>query len=83
MISTLPSQAYTANTTAVKSEVAIAIVVVMVTDVNDNAPTFLSSHYSSSVTEDTQPGNIVLSTITAFDLDEVKGRISFYYFNYN
>ena len=57
---------------------AISIVVVTVTDVNDNVPTFLSSHYSSSVTEAAQSGHIVLSTITAFDLDEVKGRISLY-----
>jgi len=64
------------DASVIKSETAIAFVVVTVTDVNDNSPTFLSSHYSSNVTEAAQTGHIVLSTISAFDLDEVRSGIS-------
>ena len=65
-----------ADASVIKSETAIAFVVVTVTDVNDNPPTFLNSHYSSYVTEAAQPGHIVLST-SAFDLDEVRSGISY------
>jgi len=58
------------DASVIRSETAIAFVVVTVTDVNDNPPTFLSSHYSSRVTEAAQIGHVVLSTISAFDLDE-------------
>ena len=64
------------DTSVIKSETAIAFVVVTVTDVNDNPPTFLNSRYSSYVTEAAQPGHIVVST-SAFDLDEVRSGISY------
>ena len=50
---------------------AITTVVVTVTDTNDHPPRFFSSHYSASIRENANIGDIVIATIEAYDLDEV------------
>uniref|UniRef100_A0A3P9CWY7 Cadherin-7 n=1 Tax=Maylandia zebra TaxID=106582 RepID=A0A3P9CWY7_9CICH len=52
------------------SQVGKAVVLVSVTDVNDNAPSF-PVEYQTSVCEDAQPGQIIV-TLSAVDLDEPK-----------
>uniref|UniRef100_A0A3P8Q0R6 Cadherin domain-containing protein n=1 Tax=Astatotilapia calliptera TaxID=8154 RepID=A0A3P8Q0R6_ASTCA len=52
------------------SQVGKAVVLVSVTDVNDNAPSF-PVEYQTSVCEDAQPGQIIV-TLSAVDLDEAK-----------
>uniref|UniRef100_A0A3Q2W8R1 Cadherin-7-like n=1 Tax=Haplochromis burtoni TaxID=8153 RepID=A0A3Q2W8R1_HAPBU len=52
------------------SQVGKAVVLVSVTDVNDNAPSF-PVKYQTSVCEDAQPGQIIV-TLSAVDLDEPK-----------
>lgn len=53
---------------------APATVVVVVTDVNDNSPTFLIDLYAGVVPEDAAVGHIVLASVAAFDRDQVKCR---------
>ena len=54
-----------------QSAVAVATVVVTVLDANDNPPTFHISHYSATIPESTEIGDIVVGTVSAFDEDEV------------
>ena len=48
-----------------------ATVVVTVTDVNDNSPTFFIDSYVGSVSELAQIGNIAVAGVRAFDRDVV------------
>ncbi|XP_035770841.1 cadherin-7-like [Neolamprologus brichardi] len=52
------------------SQVGKAVVLVSVTDVNDNAPSF-PVEYQTFICEDAQPGQIIV-TLSAVDLDEAK-----------
>ncbi|XP_063318724.1 cadherin-7-like isoform X2 [Pelmatolapia mariae] len=52
------------------SQVGKAVVLVSVTDVNDNAPSF-PVEYQTFICEDAQPGQIIV-TLSAVDLDEPK-----------
>ena len=50
---------------------ASATVVVSITDINDNPPTFLIDHYAGDVPEDAAIGHIVTASVSAFDRDQV------------
>ena len=54
-----------------------AVVVITITDINDNSPLFSSDTFRFSVTEE-QPPPVPLTTITAVDVDEgVSGTVSY------
>lgn len=53
------------------SPACYATIVLTITDVNDNSPTFYSGTYSGTVNENVALGHIVIASINAFDLDEV------------
>ena len=54
-----------------------AVVVITITDLNDNSPLFSSDIFRFSVTEE-QPPPVPLTTITAVDVDEgVSGTVSY------
>jgi hypothetical protein len=53
-------------------------VVVNIDDVNE-PPEFLSSHYTTVVSEGAEVGELLFSGIVAFDVDEVSGYIISYY----
>lgn len=77
MYSFLTKMSYTQATvvdamgTAVTAATSTATVVVTVTDINDNAPTFFISNHVGTVSELADVGNIAVAGIRAFDLDEV------------
>ena len=50
---------------------AIATVAVTLLDINDNTPTFITNHYIGDVSELADNGTVVITTVDAFDLDEV------------
>lgn len=54
------------------SPACAATVVLAVTDINDNSPTFYSGTYSGTVNENIELGHIVIATVDAFDLDQVR-----------
>lgn len=54
-----------------KSEEAHASVLVTLTDINDNTPTFFTNHYTGSVSESARIGDIAVAGIRAFDADSV------------
>ena len=56
---------------AVNAPTSTATVVVTVTDVNDNPPTFSTNSYLGSVSELADIGNIAVAGVRAFDLDAV------------
>ena len=58
--------------TVLSSRPSTATVVISVSDVNDNAPTFSVSNYVGTVSEFASVGNIAVAGIRAFDLDEVR-----------
>ena len=62
------------NNSAIRSSIAVAVVVVTVTDINDNSPVFNSSDYTASVSEAAQTGHIVLTSVEAVDADLVRSR---------
>ena len=62
------------NSSVIRSSIAVAVVVVTVTDGNDNGPVFLSSEYTASVSESAQTGHIVLTSVEATDVDLVRSR---------
>ena len=62
------------NNSAIISSIAVAVVVVTVTDINDNSPVFNSSDYTASVSEAAQTGHIVLTSVEAVDADMVRSR---------
>ena len=62
------------NSSVIRSSIAVAVVVVTVTDRNDNGPVFLSSEYTASVSEAAQTGHIVLTSVEATDVDLVRSR---------
>ena len=62
------------NSSVIRSSIAVAVVVVTVTDGNDNGPIFLSSEYTASVSEAAQTGHIVLTSVEATDADLVRSR---------
>ena len=57
--------------TAVNAPTSTATVVLTVTDVNDNPPTFSTNSYLGSVSELADIGNIAVAGVRAFDLDAV------------
>lgn len=60
------------------SESASTLVVVSVTDINDNSPTFFTDHYYGSVLESSPIGHLAVQGIAAFDFDEEdNARFSF------
>ena len=70
------------DSSIVKSAPADATVVVTVTDVNDNPPRFIDSHYLGTVAESARIGDIAFAGVAAFDLDEVHTIVHYYYNNY-
>ena len=56
---------------SVGAPVSHTTVVLTVTDVNDNSPTFFIDSFVGSVAESAQIGNIAVAGVRAFDLDEV------------
>ncbi|KAM4728847.1 cadherin-7-like [Anableps anableps] len=61
-----------------QSQVASAVVLVSVTDVNDNPPSF-AAEYWTSVCEDVQPGQII-ETLSAVDPDDPENGHHFLFF---
>lgn len=58
------------DTNTAISEPAFSSVIVTVTDVNDNAPTFFATHYQGTVSESSPDGHVVVQGVRAFDVDE-------------
>ena len=58
---------------------ALMSVVVVVTDVNDNAPIFTSNSYDVTLSENQEPGSIILQ-VSATDADEGQNAELFYSF---
>jgi len=50
---------------------AYTTVIVTITDVNDNAPTFITDHLFGSVPESARIGDVAAAGARAFDADEV------------
>ena len=55
----------------VNAQASTATIVITVTDVNDNPPTFFTDNFVGSVSELAQTGNIAVAGVRAFDLDAV------------
>ena len=51
--------------------VSTTTIIIMVADVNDNAPTFFTNSYVGSLSESAHIGAIAVAGIRAFDLDAV------------
>lgn len=51
---------------------AHATLVLMATDVNDNAPTFITDHLFGSVSETARIGDVAVAGVRAFDVDEAR-----------
>ena len=66
---------YDAMGNMVSAPVSTTTVVVTVTDVNDNAPTFFSNSYVGSVSESAHMGAIAVAGVRAFDLDAVSNHL--------
>lgn len=64
-------------TTAISESVS-TLVVVTVTDVNDNPPTFFANHYQGTASESSPIGHIAVQGIRAFDIDDgINAEFSF------
>lgn len=74
---TLTVMAFDAGTTPVSSQSASATVLVLVGDVNDNAPAFTQEQFSTTVTENSPAGTSLL-TITATDADTTPNAVVMY-----
>lgn len=58
------------------SSLSFATIVLTVTDVNDNSPTFVTDHYFGSVSELARVGDVAAAGVRAFDIDEVHNIVS-------
>lgn len=54
---------------------ALATVILIAADVNDNSPTFISDHIFGSVSELSRVGDFAAAGLQAFDIDEVCMKI--------
>jgi hypothetical protein len=68
-IVSVSGQEHLSNGDAVDSPLCNATIVLTVTDINDNVPTFHSSLYSGTINENVPLGHVAMATIDAFDLD--------------
>uniref|UniRef100_A0A1X7VA24 Cadherin domain-containing protein n=1 Tax=Amphimedon queenslandica TaxID=400682 RepID=A0A1X7VA24_AMPQE len=68
-IVSISGQEYLSSGVMADSPPCYATIVLTVSDINDNSPTFFSGTYSGTVNENIELGHIVIATISAFDLD--------------
>ena len=62
--------------TEAQAPTASTTVVLILNDINDNAPQFFTGTYTGFVDENEEQGHIVLPSIVAFDADIVRNNLS-------